>query len=119
MIRAPPISTLFPFTTLFRSRSLTDCAFSFCRSTQGHVIEGNHTKPPGHRRGPGGHNTAPLLGFLALSPGPVLIPAARGDARTPQTNVCDSQSCRKPHLYTPPLHLVVTRMLRTGVIGRF
>ena len=58
------------------TRSLTDCAFSFGRSTQGHAIEGNH-RAPGHRRGPGGP-TAPLLGFLALSPGPVLIPAARG-----------------------------------------
>ena len=31
MIRRPPRSTLFPYTTLFRSALLTQCALAFCQ----------------------------------------------------------------------------------------
>src|SRR5437867_8422348 len=32
MIRPPPRSTLFPYTTLFRSRGIRACARSFCQA---------------------------------------------------------------------------------------
>src|SRR2546430_9114917 len=37
MIRRPPRSTLFPYTTLFRSRSDRNCQGGRCQAARGHV----------------------------------------------------------------------------------
>src|SRR2546422_8567963 len=54
MIRRPPRSTLFPYTTLFRSLVLRPCAGGVCRQAPGEEVEprllaGRAHRPPGIR----------------------------------------------------------------------
>src|SRR5690554_7000453 len=42
MIRRPPRSTLFPYTTLFRSDSAVARAKQLCQMMEGHIVEVDH-----------------------------------------------------------------------------
>src|SRR2546430_13085726 len=61
MIRRPPRSTLFPYTTLFRSRRHGVPAGSVARELDGRRAGGVHRDPPGRHgaQAGGGHAAAP------------------------------------------------------------
>src|SRR5687768_17695233 len=62
MIRRPPRSTLFPYTTLFRSPGLLRCH----GDVRGSLRHRTHHHHPGHRRGRSEEHTSELQSRLHL-----------------------------------------------------
>src|SRR2546427_7972367 len=80
MIRRPPRSTLFPYTTLFRSRSLASRSVQTCRQIAARVIVGRNARV----RPTGGLWVVPhaILPFLKIT---------HGDRKSTRLNSSHSQ----------------------------
>src|SRR3712207_8374823 len=93
MIRRPPRSTLFPYTTLFRSRSLSASHLAWARSRAGAPA------------GSGGRLAAPARYALALGPPPLESARDRKSTRlnSSHANISYAVFClkKKQNLLTP------------------
>src|SRR3989442_3200702 len=90
MIRRPPRSTLFPYTTLFRSPSRPTSDVHALRAKKGRVTPG-----PGHGREPPGFaNTSPSRGAPAGAGR--LVPAITRTARDATARRTGRQFARPP-----------------------
>src|SRR2546427_6607626 len=78
MIRRPPRSTLFPYTTLFRSEGLEDAGLRFLVHALSVVGDGEHHVGPG-------------LDIAVLTAKVVVEPRIRGDRKSTRLNSSHSQ----------------------------
>src|SRR5438552_11061327 len=93
MLRRPPISTLFPYTTLFRSNTSTDFRETFSTVQEGTLIPAFRAR----RRARASHSTtfvsSVLWGNFAINRSPFLL-RTRSEEHTSELQSPDHLVCR-------------------------
>src|SRR5256886_14691164 len=105
MIRRPPRSTLFPYTTLFRSCAQINEAFNkwivtghpFVIAKCGMSLDGRLTRPAGESRWITGHSARRHAHQLRATADAILVGAQTGRTDNPRLTARGVPSARQPH----------------------